>query len=440
MKVLNLASAIASVLSVSLASASSNTWSNAQDSDSSVDSPHRVSDISSDVASVYELNTANSNVSPFISHGDFHAYLLDRFDATEHYSLGPDAESKLEFIEHQHVLRKNVPVLPQLIVSIHGVDTPEEFFSERQPSYTVSDTKSTSTKTLDVILFHNFRRHFLSSHVNYSLVDLTKEMMMYTSEPESTSVRHFRYFNEQLLRIWQSYKSHFSRNSEVDIGFSPSTLNLINDKLFINELSQLVHLSNTKVENNEVVFMTLDSLLSLARKIGHNSSTYNFSKKVLSDYLVKLSEQFDITVVVRKDMGSHHNARLNKRGDELNKVFQSNGMSKRGTVAGTAFYESEDACNAGTSTCSGHGSCVELSSKKWGCSCKPSFDKAKSKTTKWVGYDCGKIDISAEANLFLWSGLALVVFLVGGIQLLFSIGSEPLPGVLDAAILSKKNA
>lgn len=95
MKVLNLASAIASVLSVSLASASSNTWSNAQDSDSSVDSPHRVSDISLDVASVYELNTANSNVSPFISHGDFHAYLLDRFDATEHYSLGPDAESKL---------------------------------------------------------------------------------------------------------------------------------------------------------------------------------------------------------------------------------------------------------------------------------------------------------------------------------------------------------
>ena len=47
-------------------------------------------------------------------------------------------------------------------------------------------------------------------------------------------------------------------------------------------------------------------------------------------------------------------------------------------------------------------------------------------------------DVSVEANLFLWTSIALVVILVGGIQLMFGIGNDPLPGVLDAATIPKR--
>ncbi len=47
-------------------------------------------------------------------------------------------------------------------------------------------------------------------------------------------------------------------------------------------------------------------------------------------------------------------------------------------------------------------------------------------------------DVSFEFNLFLWFGIVLILLVVGGVQLLYSVGSEELPGILSAATHVKK--
>ncbi|KAK6454223.1 uncharacterized protein RJT20DRAFT_57056 [Scheffersomyces xylosifermentans] len=409
--------------------------------------------------SIYELNSVVSPSTPIVSNKDAMSYLSTRFGVSDNYKLGKDASDLIAFIESQYESRQvaDADNKPRVVVSVKGVDNPDQFF-KGGPSYKVAD----KNHKLDHLIFNKLPKQMLQAFDEYKMVELTPELEILTTEPESTSVHHFKYFNEQLYKIWESFKSSFGKRSQIvlsgeedctlesgfykcqqdeTIAFGNDTVNLINDKLFINELSQLIHLSNTKVNTKDVVFVKLDSLLSLGRKIGQGSSTYQFSKKVLGDYLLSLSDKFDLTVAVTNEENSRYQARLNKREQQLKEVFEVNHFGKRdGAKAASTLYSTEEACQKGTSDCSSHGTCTEVKSGSWSCVCKPSFDKEKSKTTHWVGYDCSKKDISAQANLLLWSGLLLIVFLVGGVQFLFAIGNDPLPGVLDVATLSKKTA
>lgn len=113
-------------------------------------------------------------------------------------------------------------------------------------------------------------------------------------------------------------------------------------------------------------------------------------------------------------------------------------------------HSSLDACNSATNNCSGHGSCH----KKYGfsgadgksddagkgcyaCRCAPTVTRdsdTRVKTIYWGGNACQKKDVSMP--FFLLAGIT--IFIVGaiswGIGMIFSIGKEPLPGVLGAGV------
>lgn len=131
---------------------------------------------------------------------------------------------------------------------------------------------------------------------------------------------------------------------------------------------------------------------------------------------------------------------LNLVDDRLDIVVVSSGvkLAKRSVSSSMCFLTQED-CESLTDSCSNHGTCVQVG-KCFKCACGSTFDKKKSKTTRWAGDKCAQKDVSVEFNLFLWTGVALLAAIVMGSKMLFAMGSEPLPGLLSAATAPKKSS
>ncbi|RMZ85231.1 hypothetical protein DV738_g194, partial [Chaetothyriales sp. CBS 135597] len=103
-------------------------------------------------------------------------------------------------------------------------------------------------------------------------------------------------------------------------------------------------------------------------------------------------------------------------------------------------FASKAACTNTTNACSGHGQCYAASASCFKCRCSATvervYDDGSKKTVQWGGNACEKKDVSVPFIIFASFGLVFTALVVGGIGLLFSIGSEALPSVLSAAPLS----
>lgn len=128
----------------------------------------------------------------------------------------------------------------------------------------------------------------------------------------------------------------------------------------------------------------------------------------------------------------------------------SPGNVERGAIP--ACFKSWSGCVNATNSCSGHGFCVN----KWSndipedgseppktdgaacfvCSCKRTLNE-KNHTTSWGGATCEKIDVSTPFALFVGFTIIMVTVIAGGITMLYSIGNEPLPGVLGAGVAKR---
>ncbi|KAK6464323.1 hypothetical protein DFJ63DRAFT_333894 [Scheffersomyces coipomensis] len=414
---------------------------------------------------VYELGSSSSSSSsssaPVFNQHESLLYLVDKFDISDHFKLGDlhKNEELIKFIDNQHSSDQS-QTKPNLMVLVRGSELNEEFITDLIPTFEISGSFKDSyhlifnklPKLLKKFTHHQHKQH--KHHDKHhdqdsKVIELTNEIKLVSANPEDKAslINHFKFFNDQLIQIWKS----FSRGGNNDNGNQiilnskrNNQLNLINDKMFINELSQLIHLNEVKVDDKDILFVELNSLISISKKIGQDSQTFKFSGKILKDYLKILSTKFNVSIFVPSVSSNYKdstkfNQNLYKRNYELNKLFSI--QKKRESGSGQVFYASEEACEVNTNNCSGHGKCTQnsKSSNNWLCSCSSTFNKEAQKTTVWTGYNCGKQDISAQANLFLWSSVALLAVLIGGIQLLISVGNEPLPGVLDAVAAPKKS-
>ena len=125
-------------------------------------------------------------------------------------------------------------------------------------------------------------------------------------------------------------------------------------------------------------------------------------------------------------------------------VLKSNSTTARKGPIPLCFSTLE-ACNAGTSNCTGHGNCFKKytdSSEStpfdcFACSCGNSTRKnsdGKIKTTLWGGTACQKKDVSMPFFLIAGFTIAMVATVAWAIGLLFSIGEESLPSVIGAGV------
>lgn len=387
-------------------------------------------------AAVYELaNTANAEAFDTPSSAG-RLYLAEKLGLADFFYV----ENKdVEALNELHANSVPETSKPKLFVELKGVDHPAELFESQElaPHFNVKD----HVKDIVGGSLHKFAS-LLSATEEYASAHLTKEIKAVGPKEVVLNLKgSFHHHEDAMIKAWKHFtgkgKRQISGQQPLDLGLQESGLKLVNDKHFINDLVSLIQLKTAEAGEKAVVFAKSVSLLSIGRKIGYNTKTYQLSKKALGDVLLELQSKFDVVIVAIGTDGKLHEtqqAELEKRGAELESLFST--FDKRDS--GSACFTDEAACNSATSNCSSHGSCQLIKKNCWQCACKATFDKEKSKTTNWSGFDCSKKDISASAHLLLWTSVALVLSLAAGIKLLFSIGDDALPGVLEAATQSKR--
>lgn len=380
-------------------------------------------------AAVYELKDTPAHQPIVASVHDSTVYLADKFDVSEYYSVG-HSDKSVELIKTLHTAKSTKPAA---IFIIKGVDEPTLLESAPDKlSFEINLLKGHHVRKLVHELSEKLPDHYAKAK-NSLVTRVTDEIIMVAPQNgESNAVKHvFKRLQDDLPRLWNDL---LSGNGQTHMDLLDSGLNVLNDKLFISEVLQVGKIAD---QADGLVVVSFDSLLSLGTKIGYQSATYQLAKRTLMRSIDALSDKFDVTIVA---LGPNHKTagcgkRIQKRSNELAKVFSV--FSKRGAVSANACFADEEACTAATNGCSGHGACAKVQSDCWQCACKPTFDKKLSKTTTWAGADCSKKDIAAQANLLLWTSVALLLTLVGSVKLLYSIDSESLPGVLEAATVKR---
>lgn len=371
-------------------------------------------------------------------------YLADKFGAGEYYLIGAK-DAAVDFIDRVHERESGKP---DLLVVLKGVDTPEHLYKDWSPSFQIDVAKKEKlAQGLVKALFRRLPKQVAEAH-GANVAHLTDEIKYVSLEDAKHDdlPLQFQHFNRELPQAWASLvQESGAAGNDVEqqnhnqpqhvMAPQASGLKLVNDKLYINEIMQMVKFASAQNHTSEFVAANLDSLHSIGLRIGYTSRTYAVAKGALLDSIAALSANFDVTIVA---VGTDHKiasdaSRLLKRTSELDSVFATFG--KRGAVAAKACFADQDSCLAATNGCSGHGSCTKVQPKCWQCVCSATHDKKSTKTTRWAGYDCSKKDIAAQAHLLLWTSVALLATLVAGIKLLFGVGSDALPGVLQAATI-----
>lgn len=397
-------------------------------------------------AAVYELSHENTDpLAPVVSVRNTLLYLADKFGIDDFYSVGQSSGS-IELLDTLHKPQSAVGDKPNLLVIVKGVDEPSKLLENHSPSLEVSlgDKKKTARQLIQT-LFERFPKQVAKTLNASSVATFSDEVKYVLSDAhEMDKLTHrFKIFNHELPDAWEamvkpSLKDGARNAGQSVVALQDSGLKLINDKLFINEIMQMIQIrAEEDQQHGEFIAANFDSLVSIGSKIGYDSKTYNVAKRSLIKSIQALSHAFDVTLIA---IGPQHElasckASMEKRSKELANVFAT--FSKRGAVAAKSCFADKDACQAGTSKCNGHGSCAKVSAKCWQCVCLATVDEKTSKTTKWAGFDCSKKDIAAQAHLLLWTSAALLATLVGGIKLLYSIGDETLPGELLAATVER---
>ncbi|KAI0877743.1 hypothetical protein GGS24DRAFT_445698 [Hypoxylon argillaceum] len=124
-------------------------------------------------------------------------------------------------------------------------------------------------------------------------------------------------------------------------------------------------------------------------------------------------------------------------------------LAGRPTVVPHCFA-SQNACETATSSCSGHGTCVDrwaadaTDASCFACRCGKTVeqdpdDKLHRKHLYgWGGAACQKRDVSTPFWLFVGVTLALVGTVAFAVGLLFTVGEQKLPGVIGAGVSRSK--
>ncbi|CDK24343.1 unnamed protein product [Kuraishia capsulata CBS 1993] len=397
-------------------------------------------------AAVFQLSdSAAKGRVPVLNGVDAVLNLADRFGVSGFYDL-----EELTDARSLEIGQNSVPSAqhPQLLLVVNGVENPDSLFENAKPLFEVSEEDN---RLLDFL--SQLPGDIARIQPELSLTRLSEEISLVSETTEDSLVhlwhQHFdkslnREANKFLDDTWETLKDTFYLLSVQDSASTPEekrnhkrSINLISDELFINEMAQLEYFFD-KPNPARTTVINLNSLVSILKKAGKESRTYELATRIMGDLIMRHSSQsspFETTVVVLP-----LSQQLTKISAPLRKRAEFSPISKRAEeqvfASSDSCYSTIELCKSSTSSCSGHGSCSQ-SGDCWSCVC--SSTTTDSKTTNWSGAACQKIDYSVEFNLFLWTGVVLTFLFVSGVKLLASCGSEELPGVLVAATVVKKS-
>lgn len=268
------------------------------------------------------------------------------------------------------------------------------------------------------------------------------ELMGDDTEPSykikaAPNAKYFRELFSQIAEDWNDLGEKVKET--LAEGFELLTKSDNNNAMMKRELTEHYATSNpyvaqdlTKLESlsgnlydGDLAMIHLDSLTKV------DEDDYQDAVNSLQKYLTIVATKKDYKVaIVAIPVNSCAFKQLGKRSEEpVKKAEKSVLLTKRSSFG----YTSRSECESNTNNCSGHGKCTKLATGNYACSCEPTFDSEKQKTTHWSGSACQKKDISVEFNMFFWTTLVMILVIIYGVKLMISIGDDPLPGVLSAA-------
>lgn len=226
-------------------------------------------------------------------------------------------------------------------------------------------------------------------------------------------------------------------------------------KRFQDDIARLRALGDKDtLKDGQTAFIRVESLDLVLQNVNHNMDHYRAAvdqiAEVLRDVSANLADNVRLMVIAapadactnkQVNMLRHHNPQ-----PSANKLSKRDGASaaahKPLKKRITGPFASVAACEKATKNCSGRGSCVRVGFNfngtanvpVYGCACKAvtvTNKHGKNSTIHYGGDLCQKKDVSVETSMFLWTGVTLVLALVAGVKLLYSIDKEPLPGILN---------
>lgn len=381
--------------------------------------------VSAQNAAVYDLSADQQSYGPVMLK-DSLLYFADKLGVSRYYSIG-NSESTFDFLAHVHKDASSATKAP-LVVIVNGVAEPAAFFSEAKPTFEIElGAHQKRAPELVEALFDVMPKQMAHNgpHAEISLA---------SGSLKSVGPQHHDAWKQKIALVFKSSQAvveiDSTKGNQHALGLGDNGASLVHDRLFLAELQQLQGLAAAELDV-PVVF-AVDLIGAVAKRTGYNSAAYKLAASTFSSALQAASSVFDVTVVV---MASETAKACH--GSNQKRSTSAPAFAKRGVASAKSCYSDQAACQTSTNDCSSHGACVEVQTDCWQCACAPTYDKKAAKTTKWAGADCSKKDLSAPAHLLLWTTIVLVGTMVVGVKLLFSVGSESLPGVLEAATVKR---
>ncbi|EPQ57678.1 hypothetical protein GLOTRDRAFT_127446 [Gloeophyllum trabeum ATCC 11539] len=205
---------------------------------------------------------------------------------------------------------------------------------------------------------------------------------------------------------------------------------------YIQEMSALVDFLETEPQDGERKFGAFDlqGLQLVRREYGAESEQYKSAKETLSAIFQSClaKPNLNLAVITSPSTSSQGHRRQPPPSQTPMPIPQ------QPVGSFTRCFQTEDACVNGTSSCSGHGACVQAAKSGgqrgcWVCACAATRSE-KGKQEVWAGEMCERKDVSGPFVLLTGTVVVLILLIAGSVGLLFGIDSDKLPSTLTGAV------
>ncbi|KZT29180.1 hypothetical protein NEOLEDRAFT_1239182 [Neolentinus lepideus HHB14362 ss-1] len=204
---------------------------------------------------------------------------------------------------------------------------------------------------------------------------------------------------------------------------------------FIEEVSTLVDFLETDSQYGESKFGAFDlqSLHEIKAHYGLDSEQYESAKETLNAFFQSCLAKPNLNLAIVTRPSSAENVRRQPPPSQTPMPVPQEPI---GSFA--RCFQTESACVNDTSSCSGHGACVQAKQAEgqggcWVCACAATLNQ-KGKKEVWAGQACERKDVSGPFVLLSGTVIALVLLIAGSIVLLFGIDADKLPSTLTGAV------
>ena len=312
---------------------------------------------------------------------------------------------------------------PPAVVVVNGLPENHSSLFVQDSSSAVEDVVSPAFNIDEAPTSSFFRAFF--DRISNDVTELYNGDLKSTMDKAVSVISHFSSEIEAAAREGLAGAGFFKRSlRHMDDG---------EDASHHRHLEEIAHIRRLGPEltRGQTAFVRIESLNMLQND---GSNEYHSALKDISSALrdlVASGSDLRLMVIAAPRAACAHKARqMIKRSATSS---SSTTLFKRASELTAAIgpYKSKEACELATDSCSGHGNCRALANGLYACACEKSYNAEKKKTTYYAGSACEKKDVSVETQMFLWTGIGIVFAIYAGIKLMYSIDSEPLPGILN---------